>query len=76
MEARALQSTGDAQYRSEAAYLATDNLGKMWTYDSEQPDRGLRSDTAGPGTPYRRVQEDGRAAIARRVRQLQHPIRR
>jgi type IV pilus assembly protein PilV len=51
MEARALQSTGDAQYRSEAAYLATDNLGKMWTYDLNLLIADF-SDTAGPGTPY------------------------
>jgi type IV pilus assembly protein PilV len=51
MGARALQNTGDAQYRSEAAYLATDNLGRMWTYDLNLLIADF-SDTAGPGTPY------------------------
>jgi hypothetical protein len=46
-----LQSTGDAQYRSEAAYLATDNLARCGLYDLNLLIADF-SDTAGAGTPY------------------------
>lgn len=49
LQARAIQNTDDAQYRSEAAFLANDLLGRMWT--SNQPT--LAADFAtGSGTPY------------------------
>ncbi len=33
LQARAIQNTDDAQYRSEAAFLANDLLGQMWISD-------------------------------------------
>ena len=51
LQARAIQNTDDAQYRSEAAFLANDLLGRMWT--SNQANLVADFSTGGAaGTPY------------------------
>lgn len=51
LQARAIQNTDDAQYRSEAAFLANDLLGRMWT--SNQANLVADFATGGAaGTPY------------------------
>ena len=49
LQARAIQNVDDAQYRSEAAFLANDLLGRMWT--SNQATLQAEFETGG-GTPY------------------------
>ena len=49
LQARAIQNVDDAQYRSEAAFLANDLLGRMWT--SNQATLEADFETGG-GTPY------------------------
>lgn len=51
LQARSMQNTEDAQYRSEAAFLANDLLGQMWLADQTT----LTTDFvtgAGTGTAY------------------------
>jgi len=60
LQARAIQNVDDAQYRSEAAFLANDLLGRMWTWDQAT----LPADFAtGAGTPY----TDFRTLVRRRL---------
>ncbi len=51
LQARAIQNTDDAQYRSEAAFLANDLLGRMWTSNQANLAADF-ADTAGAGSPY------------------------
>ena len=49
LQARAIQNVDDAQYRSEAAFLANDLLGRMWTANQAN----LQADfETGAGVPY------------------------
>lgn len=50
LQARAIQNTDDAQYRSEAAFLANDLLGRMWT--SDQSTLVAEFESIGAGVPY------------------------
>lgn len=48
LQARALQNVDDAQYRAEAAYLATALLGQMWVYDRTKLIADFDSGGGGP----------------------------
>lgn len=51
LQARAMQDTDESQYRSEAAFLASDVIGRMWT--SNQTTLEADFETGGAaGTPY------------------------
>ena len=50
LQARAIQSSDESQYRSEAAFLANDLLGRMWT--SNQANLVADYATASGGVPY------------------------
>jgi len=50
LQARAVQNIGDAQYRSEAAFLSNDLLSRMWT--SNQANLVADFESTGSGTPY------------------------
>lgn len=50
LQARAIQHTDDSQYRSEAAFLANDLLGRMWT--SNQANLVVDFAAASGGVPY------------------------
>lgn len=48
LQARAMQNTADSQYRSEAAFLANDYLGKMWLANQAT----LKTEFESGGTQY------------------------
>jgi type IV pilus assembly protein PilV len=50
LQARAVQNVDDAQYRSEAAFLANDLLGRMWT--ANQANLVADFSKIGGGVPY------------------------
>lgn len=50
LQARAIQNVDDAQYRGEAAYLATALIGQMWV--SNQATLVADFDSGGAGLPY------------------------
>jgi type IV pilus assembly protein PilV len=49
LQARAIQNVGDAQYRSEAAFLANDLLGRMWMSNQATLEADFET---GAGVPY------------------------
>ncbi len=62
LQARMVQNVDDAQYRAEAAHLAGDALGRMWT----SPQATLIADFqtgGGAGTPY----DDFKTLVHRRL---------
>ncbi len=49
LQARAMQSTDESQFRIEAAFLASDVVSRMWISD---PNTLIANFTTGGGTPY------------------------
>jgi type IV pilus assembly protein PilV len=49
LQARAIQSVDDAQYRAEAAFVANALLGQMWVYDRTKLLSDFDSTLTGPG---------------------------
>ena len=73
LQARAIQNVDDAQYRSEAAFLANDAVGQMWTSQSRRRGHGRFRTTRRSGAPVHRIQDDGRRATARRAARPTNP---
>jgi len=51
LQARAMQNVDDAQFRGEAAFLASDVLGRMWSTDQATLEAQFNTG-GGVGTPY------------------------
>ena len=52
LQAKTIQNVTDAQFRSEAVFLANSLIGQMWITDRDATRVANFATAAGPGTPY------------------------